>query len=84
MSMKFLRALLGKLWKKWLRVAQVIGNFQAQLILTAFYFLVFAPLGIIYRLFADPLRLRLGQDKRSNFQNWEHPKEDLEQARRQY
>ena len=71
------------LWKKWLIVAQAIGNFQAQLILSLFYFIILAPVAILFKLFADPLNLKAKQ-RSNNFEKWEHPKEDLEQARKQY
>lgn len=64
-------------------IAQAIGNFQAQVILTFFYFVIMAPLGIVYRLIADPLNLRK-KVSGSNFGKWEHPKETLESARKQY
>ncbi len=70
-------------WKKWLKVAQAIGNFQAQVILSLFYLLIMAPVAVLFRLFADPLRLRR-RGARTNFVDWEHPKEDLEQARKPY
>lgn len=63
-------------------IAHAIGNFQAQVILTIFYFAIFLPLGIVFRLFVDPLKLR--SVKRSNFQKWEHEEQSLEEARRQY
>ena len=80
--LKWFRSSLTRLWKKWLPIAQAIGNFQAQVILTIFYFVIVAPLGVGLRLFADPLRVR--KKAKSNFQRWEHPKETLETARRQY
>lgn len=70
------------LWKKWLPIAQSIGNFQAQVILTIFYFVILSPLGILYRIFADPFRLR--NKLVTNFEKWVHDKETLEQARKQY
>jgi len=71
------------LWQKWLFVARPIGNFQAQLILSLFYLLIFWPVAILMKIFADPLNLRIGRRK-SNFSKWEHPKEDLKQAQKQY
>ena len=73
-------------WRKWLPIAQIIGNFNAQVILTIFYLIIILPLGLAYRLFADPLRMRRGQilKRKTNFEKWEHPKESLEEAHRQY
>lgn len=80
--MKFVKSL----WLKWLSIAKIIGNFNAQVILTIFYLTVIAPLGIIYRLFADPLEIKskLIFKQKTSFRNWEHPKDNLENARRQY
>ena len=75
---------LKLLWKKWQPIAQAIGNFQAQVILTLFYLVIMFPLGVIFRLFADPLRIRSVDSIKSNFVKWEHPKEDLKRARKQY
>ncbi|OGD82874.1 hypothetical protein A2165_01570 [Candidatus Curtissbacteria bacterium RBG_13_40_7] len=78
--------LIKILWRKWLPLAQIIGNFNAQVILTVFYLIIIMPLGVIYRIFADPLRMRLSQAKKrqTNFVKWEHKKETLEEARKQY
>ena len=77
--------LVKVLWKRWLVIARIIGNFQGQVILTLFYFFLIWPLGIVFSLFADPFRLRSGQAlRKTNFEKWEHPKESLEEARRQY
>lgn len=69
-------------WKKWLAVAQVIGNFQAQVILTFFYLVILGPLGITFSFLADPFGMR--KKLKTNFQKWEHPKQNLEEARKQY
>lgn len=73
---------LKQLWQYWLRVAKVIGDFQAGLILTVFYIIVFAPTALCFRLFSDPLRL-----KKPDVVTWS-PRaavdEKLESARRQF
>ena len=69
-------------WRKWLVVARAIGNFQGQVILTIFYLVLLLPVGILFRIFADPLKLH--KKLRTNFEDWQHPKEDLDQARKQY
>ena len=45
-----------RLWKWWVPRAHRIGNFQARLILTIFYFTMFMPFAILVKLFTDPLR----------------------------
>ena len=73
---------LKQLWEIWLRVANAIGDFQAALILTVFYTVVFAPTAIFFRLLSDPLRL-----KRPDVVTWSLrtiTDEKLEAARRQF
>ena len=74
------------LWRKWLVVAHAIGNFQAQVLLSFFYIIFILPLGLVFRFFSDPLRLKLAKDstRATSFEKWEHPKESLEEARKQY
>jgi hypothetical protein len=66
--------------RTWKRVAHVLGNFQARILLTIFYGIIVFPFGIIARLFTDPLRI-----KRPPTQWLEHTDEahDLEWAKRQ-
>ena len=47
-----------RLWKWWVPRAHRIGNFQARLILTIFYFTMFMPFAILVKLFTDPLRIK--------------------------
>ena len=74
--------LLKLLWRRWLPIAQAIGNFQAQVILSVFYFVIFLPLGMAFRLFADPYNLK--KILKTNFSKWQHSKENLESAKKQY
>lgn len=74
---------LKRLWKRWLVIAHIIGNFQAQVILTVFYFVIVAPLGLLIRFFGDSLDIKPKRMK-SNFGKWDHPKESLESARKQF
>jgi hypothetical protein len=46
-----------RLW--WWRVARVVGDFNARVLLTLLFFVVFVPFGIVWRLAGkDPLALR--------------------------
>jgi hypothetical protein len=46
-----------RIW--WWRVARVVGDFNARVLLTVMFFLVFLPLGIVWRLTGkDPLARR--------------------------
>jgi hypothetical protein len=50
--------MLKELWQRWVKVAKIIGDFQARLMLSFFYFVFILPVGLIARLFADPLALK--------------------------
>jgi hypothetical protein len=79
--MKFLKSL----WEKWLKIAHIIGNFQAQVILTLFYFTFVLPFGVLLQIFSDPLRINFSKSRsKTNFQVWRHKKDTLEIARRQF
>jgi hypothetical protein len=75
--LKMLRAA----WARWKRVAHLIGDFQARLLLSMFYFLILAPFALGLKLLADPLQLQadgLGWSTRPSVGDC------TEQARRQY
>ena len=66
---------------KWKKIAKTVSNFQTKLILTIVYFLLITPIALIYKIFADPLKL-----KKKKTANWaERKPEDLTilKARRQ-
>lgn len=50
--------MLKLLWETWKHVAHAIGDFQARVLLTVIYALLVLPLGLLVRLFADPLRIK--------------------------
>jgi hypothetical protein len=54
---------LKALWKAWTRIAHIIGNFQARVLLTILYLVLVLPFGLIVRLFADPLRIKKRPEK---------------------
>jgi hypothetical protein len=49
--------LLRRVWQVWKRVGKKVGDFQARVLLTVFYFVILAPFGLAMRA-ADPLGLR--------------------------
>jgi len=49
---------LRRLWQGWKRVGKKIGDFQARVLLTVFYFVILAPFALGVRLLADPLALK--------------------------
>lgn len=44
--------------QRWMRIVRTLGNVWAWIILTLFYVLVILPIGLLFRLSADPLRMR--------------------------
>ena len=58
-------ALLGGAWARWKVIAQKIGNVQARVLLSLFYFVVVPPFALIVKGFSDPLGLRAPQWKSS-------------------
>jgi hypothetical protein len=54
------RAGVRELWAAWKRVARKIGDFQARVLLTIFYFLLLAPFALVVRQRSDPLALKPG------------------------
>ncbi len=49
---------LRSIWDTWKIIAHKIGDFQARLVLSLFYFIVFTPFALVVKMFSDPLRLR--------------------------
>jgi hypothetical protein len=47
-----------KTWSAWRELAGYIGDFQARLLLTIFYFVLVPPFGLLARYGVDPLQLR--------------------------
>jgi hypothetical protein len=71
--------MLKRAWQAWKELAHKIGNFQARVLLTIFYVLLF-PFGLATRWFGDSLRI-----KHPPTQWLGHPNEayDMEWARKQ-
>jgi hypothetical protein len=69
--------------KAWREIASYIGDFQARLLLTMFYFTILAPFGLLVRLFSDPLRVH-NPEKHSGWTKRETRQASLETARRQF
>ncbi len=72
---------LRRLWEGWKRFGRKMGDFQARVLLTVFYFVILAPFALVVRYKADPLGLnRIGG-------GW-HPVtrtgEPIDRARRQF
>ena len=74
---------LRRLWHGWKRIGRKIGDFQARVLLTAFYFVIMAPFALIVRVASDPLAV-----KASTTRGWRPrpaaPGGAVDRARRQF
>jgi hypothetical protein len=72
------------MWKRaqrtWKGLANTLGNFQARVLLTVFYGIMVFPVGIVARLFLDPLRIKCSPTQWLNRADETH---DLRWAKRQ-
>jgi membrane associated rhomboid family serine protease len=76
-------ALFAKLGRSWVSISRRAGDFQARLVLLWFYIIFVAPVGLLYRLFRDPLNIRKRRED-SSWQQRESSTGGLDDARRQY
>ncbi len=51
-------SLLRKIWLGWKAFAVKLGNIQARVILTIFYFILLSPFGLGVRFLSDPLGIK--------------------------
>jgi len=72
--------LLRRLWAGWKRFGRKIGDFQARVLLTVFYFVILAPFAVGVRWKADPLGLKRG----GGWLPVVRTEDPLERARRQF
>jgi hypothetical protein len=49
---------LRKLWEGWKAFGRFLGNLVARVVLSIFYFTVFAPFGLGVRWLSDPLQIK--------------------------
>jgi len=73
-----------RIWEWWKPVAHKIGNFNARVILTVFYFTLFVPFALLVKYATDPLSIKAKTRK-----GWIHRTEQtvsdpLERARKQF
>ena len=50
--------MIKQYWGKWKQLSVKAGNFQATVVLTAFYFTAVVPFAVIFKIFADPLKIK--------------------------
>ena len=71
--------------KKWMRFAEVIGNFNAKVILSLTYFLVFTVIRMVASVFReDPLRRKMEPDKDSYWIDCESRDTDPKRYEKQF
>jgi hypothetical protein len=75
---------LAPVQRGWMRAAMVIGEFNSRVILGVFYYLVMAPIGLVRRLFGDPLNRRLGDRGTSVWVKRERRPVERERYERQF
>ena len=73
--------MLKRLWQGWKRIARVIGDFQARVLLTLIYAIVVLPFGVTFRLVSDALRIKQRPPAWLDYAN--NP-DDMDWARRQF
>ena len=66
---------------RWMALLHTIGNAQAWLLLSVAYLVMFLPIGLLFRLFNDPLRIR--RKPESNWQPVARQHDRIERAREQ-
>jgi hypothetical protein len=71
-----------KLWERWKQIARKIGDFQARVLMTLFYFVILGPLAMILRWRSDPLAIK-ARTPRGWIDREARAGGPLEQARRQ-
>lgn len=71
--------LIKKIWARWKSFAPRVADFQGRLLLSLVYLVIFLPVGLIVRLFSDPLLIK----KRSGWVSWKLKNNTLEEVRKQ-
>ena len=72
---------LKKIWRGWIKFAEILGNMQMVVLLTIIYWTMLLVIAIPFKLFADPLSL-----KRTTSPYWikrDNVNHDLDSLRRQ-
>ncbi len=76
---------LRKVYKKWMGFAEVIGDFNAKIILGITYFFVFTPIRMVASIFReDPLRRKLEPEKDSYWLDCEPHNSDPKRYEKQF
>lgn len=60
-------SVLGPVQRGWLRFAAGLGHVNSRIILGTFFYVIMTPLGLLLRLFRDPLKLRFDKAENTNW-----------------
>ena len=77
-------AVLGPVHRVWMAFATVLGHVNTRIILTVLFYLVMTPVGLIMRLFRDPLDRSLGDRSTSQWIKREPQPVEPERYERQF
>lgn len=77
-------AILGPVQRGWMAFATVLGHINTRIILTVLYYLVMTPVGLVMRLFRDPLDRSLKDTRDSQWIRREREPVDVARYERQF
>ncbi len=70
-----------RIWRGWMRIARVIGNFNARVLFSIFYFVLGGPIALVVQRTSDPLDVRT---RRSSYWHQVEEEATLQGARKQH
>jgi hypothetical protein len=77
-------SILGPVQRGWMAFAMVLGHINTRIILTVLYYLVMTPVGLVMRLFRDPLDRSLKDTRDSQWVRREQQPVDVARYERQF
>jgi hypothetical protein len=77
-------SILGPVQRGWMAFAMVLGHINTRIILTVLYYLVMTPVGLVMRLFRDPLDRSLKDTRDSQWIRREQQPVDVARYERQF
>lgn len=77
-------AALGPVQRGWMAFAEILGHYNTRIILTALYYLVMTPVGLILRLFRDPLDRSLKEKRDTQWIKRERQPVEIGRYERQF
>ena len=77
-------AVLGPVQRGWMKFALVLGHFNTRVILTVLFYVVMTPVGLVMRLFRDPLDRSLKEQRDTQWIKREREPVELARYERQF